>query len=193
MDTIILASASKGRREIFESLELPYISIPADIDETIPWASPREEITELAVRKAQAAHLQNKERPEKWIAAADTLVIFQGYPMGKPASPEQARQFLTSLSGQEHQVITGLAFMDRTTGAIFSTSDITTVTMGQLTEAEIEWYLSTGEWQGAAGAYRIQHRGAALVEKINGSFSNVIGLPIRKLFYIMKKAGYPAK
>lgn len=192
MEPVILASQSKGRRELLENEGLPIIPLPADIDEAIPWKDPEKEITGLAEKKALACHAQHPERSEKWIIAADTLVVFQGKPIGKPKDLAEARAFLEALSGKVHTVISGVAFLDRTTGRLYSTSDVSEVHFKTLTGKEIEGYLETGEWQGAAGAYRIQHKGAALVEKIGGSFSNVIGLPLSKLFNIMKKAGYPA-
>ena len=81
--------------------------------------------------------------------------------------------------------------MNRETGTVLSASDVTTVRIAPLSEEEIKWYLSTGEWEGAAGAYRIQHKGALLVEKIIGSYSNVIGLPLRKFFTIIQENHYP--
>jgi len=192
MDTVILASQSKGRRELLENEGLPIIPLPADIDETIPWVNPEKEITTLAEKKALACHRQHPERPEKWIIAADTLVVFQGKPIGKPAGIDEARAFLEALSGKVHTVISGVAFLDRTTGSLYSASDVSEVHFKTLSDKEIEDYLATGEWKGAAGAYRIQHKGGHLVERIAGSFSNVIGLPLSKLFNIMQQAGYPA-
>ena len=192
MDTIILASQSKGRRELLENEGFSLIPLPADIDEDIPWVNPEKEIQNLAEKKALACHAQHPEHKEKWIIAADTLVVFQGKPIGKPADIDEARAFLKALSGKVHTVISGVAFLDRTTGRLYSESDISEVQFRTLTEKEIEDYLATGEWQGAAGAYRIQHKGGKLVERIHGSFSNVIGLPLSKLFNIMHQAGYPA-
>ena len=192
MESIILASQSKGRRELLENEGLPIICLPADIDETIPWVDPEKEITTLAEKKALACHTQHPERPEKWIIAADTMVVFEGKPIGKPADLAEAKAFLKALSGTVHTVISGVAFLNRTTGKLYSASDVSEVHFKPLSDKEIEDYLSTGEWQGAAGAYRIQHKGAALVERTVGSFSNIIGLPLNKLFNIMHAAGYPA-
>ena len=192
METIILASQSKGRRELLENEGFSLIPLPADIDENIPWVNPEKEIQNLAEKKALACHAQHPEHNEKWIIAADTLVVFQGKPIGKPADIDEARAFLKALSGKSHTVISGVAFLDRTTGRLYSDSDVSEVCFRTLTDKEIEDYLATGEWKGAAGAYRIQHKGGKLVEGINGSFSNVIGLPLSKLFNIMHAAGYPA-
>ena len=192
MDTVILASQSKGRRELLENEGIPIITLPADIDETIPWVDPEAEIKGLAEKKALACHAQHPEHPEKWIIAADTLVVFRGKPIGKPTDIDEARAFLKSLSGKVHTVISGVAFLDRTTGRLYSASDVSEVHFKALSDSDIEDYLATGEWQGAAGAYRIQHKGGRLVERTVGSFSNVIGLPLSKLFNIMHDAGYPA-
>ena len=192
METVILASQSKGRRELLENEGFSLVPLPADIDENIPWENPEKEIQALAEKKALACHKQHPERPEKWIIAADTLVVFQGKPIGKPADIDEARAFLKALSGKMHAVISGVAFLDRATGSLYSDSDVSEVHFKVLTDRDIEEYLATGEWQGAAGAYRIQHKGGGLVDKIQGSFSNIIGLPLSKLFNIMRKAGYPA-
>ncbi len=192
METVILASQSKGRRELLENEGFSLVSLPADIDENIPWVNPEKEIQTLAEKKATACHAQHPERSEKWIIAADTLVVFQGKPIGKPADIEEARAFLKALSGKMHTVISGVAFLNRATGRLYSDSDVSEVHFKTLTDNDIEDYLATGEWQGAAGAYRIQHKGGRLVERIAGSFSNVIGLPLSKLFNIMHAAGYPA-
>ncbi len=192
MDTVILASQSKGRRELLENEGFSLVPLPADIDENIPWVNPEKEIQGLAEKKALACHAQHSERPEKWIIAADTLVVFQDRPIGKPADIDEARAFLKALSGKMHTVISGVAFLDRTTGRLYSDNDVSEVYFRLLTDKEIEDYLATGEWKGAAGAYRIQHKGGGLVERIKGSFSNVIGLPLSKLFNIMHTAGYPA-
>ena len=192
METVILASQSKGRRELLEHEGFSLVPLPADIDENIPWVNPEKEIQTLAEKKALACHAQHPERPEKWIIAADTLVVFQGKPIGKPADIDEARAFLKALSGRMHTVISGVAFLDRTTGSLYSDSDVSEVHFKTLTDKEIEDYLATGEWKGAAGAYRIQHKGGGLVERTVGSFSNIIGLPLSKLFNIMHIAGYPA-
>ncbi len=191
MDTVILASQSKGRRELLEKEGFSLVILPADIDETIPWKDPEKEIQGLAEKKALACHNQHPENPARWIIAADTLVVFQGKPIGKPAGRAEAKAFLKAFSGRGHTVISGIAFLDRSTGKLYSESDTSEVVFKSLSDTDIEEYLESGEWQGAAGAYRIQHKGGKLVERINGSFSNVIGLPLDKLFYIMNKAGYP--
>ena len=177
METVILASQSKGRRELLENEGFSLVPLPADIDENIPWVNPEKEIQTLAEKKAMACHAQHPERPK---------------PIGKPADIEEARALLKALSGTVHTVISGVAFLDRTTGSLWSDSDVSEVYFKTLTDKEIEDYLATGEWKGAAGAYRIQHKGGGLVERIGGSFSNIIGLPLSKLFNIMHVAGYPA-
>ena len=180
---------------LFRSLEnegFSLVPLPADIDETIPWVDPEAEIKGLAEKKALACHAQHPEHTEKWIIAADTLVVFRGKPIGKPADKAEAKAFLEALSGKVHTVISGVAFLNRTTGRLYSASDVSEVHFKTLSDSDIEDYLATGEWQGAAGAYRIQHKGGRLVERTVGSFSNVIGLPLSKLFNIMHDAGYPA-
>jgi len=112
------------------------------------------------------------------VLSADTAVALDGAVLGKPADAAQARAYLTSLSGRTHEVWTGIA-LNAETAAV-----VTKVTFRDITGL-IDWYLRTGEWEGKAGAYAIQGRGAALVERIDGDYSNVVGLPVSALVALM--------
>lgn len=154
--------------------------IPADIDETaLPNEGPFELVRRLAAAKAQAvaaAHAQAHEA----VVAADTIVALDGQLLGKPAHEADARRMLRALSGRTHQVATGVCIVRGHDVASFV--DVTDVTFFKLTEAEIETYIATGEPMDKAGAYGIQGQyGRMLVNKIDGDFYNVVGLPIAKV------------
>ncbi|MEK7732222.1 MAG: Maf family protein, partial [Planctomycetota bacterium] len=113
-----------------------------------------------------------------WVLAADTIAALGGRVFGKPADRDDARRILKSLSGTTHQVITGVTLLDASSGVRLIRHDSTNVIMRRLTDSEIEDYLDSGAWEGKAGAYGIQDKGDAFVERIEGSFTNVVGLPM---------------
>jgi len=202
MEPIILASASPRRQDFFRLMGIPFTCVPAMIDETPPpGLTPQQAAEDLALRKALAVadrlHSQNPTpysplpTPHSWIFAADTIVVLEGEIFGKPADRADARRMLERLSGQRHEVITAMALYngrEKTTSIRSKTSE---VAFGPLTEAEIEWYLDSGEWEGVAGAYRLQGLGACLIEGVNGSPSGVAGLPLYDFFGMLKDNGYP--
>ncbi len=190
-NTIVLASASPRRKMILERLGIPFIVMPADIDETAAEISPTDAVKELAVKKAESIYSGGLLN-HRWYLAADTMVLIDGKMLGKPADINEAEAFLRALSGKKHQVITGIALFDAEKRKMRTGTDSASVWFAALTDKDIYWYLSTGEWNGAAGAYRIQEMGECLVERIEGSCSNIMGLPIRLFFSILLSAGYPA-
>ena len=117
------------------------------------------------------------------VIGADTAVVLDGRIFGKPADRHAAERFLIALSGRSHQVMTGIAVVDR--GDERSDVAVTQVRFRELGPAELDWYLSTGEWRERAGGYAIQGRGAALVEAIEGDYLNVVGLPVAALLRLM--------
>jgi len=124
------------------------------------------------------------------IFGADTIVVLENEIFGKPLNRSEAGKMLNRLAGCRHEVITAMALHNRETGKTDSRSASCEVFFGPLAEAEIEWYLNTGEWEGAAGAYRLQERGACLISSINGSPGAVVGLPLRDFFVMLKDNGY---
>lgn len=191
VNTILLASASPRRKEILTRLGLPFEVKPADIDERISVADPRGAAEELALKKVKASRKAAGLSGFRWHLAADTIVTAEGKMLGKPEDEKEAKGFLRMLSGKKHEVITALSFLDTGSGSIITLSDSSIVWFAPLGEKDIDWYIGTGEWEGAAGGYRIQEKGECLVEKIEGSFSNIVGLPIRLFFSILLAAGYP--
>ena len=154
-------------------------------------------IESLAAELATSNHL--------WILGADTIIELDGRIMGKPASADEARTMLSSLSAKEHRVLTGVSLLkasienpasSKSTLVIdkpkFATEcDVTLVRFSKLSNDEIEWYLRSCEWRDAAGSYKIQQKGACLVESIFGSYSNVVGLPIRRIYGMLLEQNFP--
>jgi septum formation protein len=136
--------------------------------EELEQGDPREMVVENALRKARAVKGDR-------VLGVDTTVVVDGRSYGKPATEEQAHETLTLLSGRSHEVWSGIALDEQTAAAC------TTVTFRRLGRPLLEWYLRSGEWRERAGGYAIQGRGAALVERIDGDFWNVVGLPVPEL------------
>ena len=127
---------------------------------------------------------------EGWILAGDTIVSLSGRVIGKPADREDARSILQALAGTTHKVITGVTLLDVAGATRLIQYDSTVVMMRSLCDDEIEQYLNTGAWEGKAGAYGIQDRGDAFVERIDGSFTNVVGLPMELVGRMLDQFGY---
>lgn len=191
MEPIILASKSPQRQDILKRLNIPFVCIPSETDETFdPSLPPEKAVEQIALRKAEAVLRSPLKINTPWIIAADTLIFSHGTPMGKPADVEQARSMLQSYSGAPHKVITAICCYDEKLHRLSTRISSSNVCFKALSDVEIEWYLSTGEWQGAAGAYRIQGIAACFITKIEGSYSGIVGLPISELYDILKEHGY---
>jgi septum formation protein len=176
---IYLASQSPRRRELLTQIGVDYSVIAAEVDETWPAAeTPAAYVQRLAREKAvagwqRATALGMEPRP---VLGADTTVALDGDVLGKPADLDAARAMLRRLSGRSHQVFTGVALSDGTATAVALST--TTVWFRTLDEADIDAYWATGEPRDKAGAYGIQGLGAVFVERIDGSYSGVVGLPL---------------
>ncbi len=183
---IILASRSPRRRYLLARAGLTFEVIASDIDEEMaPEASPAEYVTALA--EAKANHVAERF-PDAWVIAADTIVVVEDRILGKPASKADACDMLRRLSGRTHQVLTGYCICRRDRGERFTDSVVTDVLFKTLTPREIEWYVVTGEPFDKAGAYAIQGIGTFLVKSINGSYTNVVGLPVCEVIeFLMQK------
>ncbi|WP_038053344.1 nucleoside triphosphate pyrophosphatase [Thioalkalivibrio sp. ALJ1] len=176
---LLLASASPRRRELLEQIQLAFEVAPMDVDETPqPGETPEALVERLAIAKADAA--RECLAAGQWALAADTVVAADGDALGKPADFAEAAAMLRRLSGGEHRVVSGMALWRP--GEPMRARHVTTrVRMRDLTEGHIAAYWATGEPRGKAGAYAIQGRGAAFVEWIEGSYTNVVGLPLFEL------------
>ena len=176
---IILASSSPRRSELLSSLGLEFEVVPSKAEELHDESLDVRKLCELnAERKA----LEVAQRfPQAVVLGADTLVALGSKLYGKPASIEAAKTMLRELSGRTHEVVTGLCLVNFAAGTRSTLHDVTQVTFKQLPESVIENYVSSVAVLDKAGAYGIQERGEMLVEKIEGSFSNVVGLPVERL------------
>jgi septum formation protein len=192
MEPIILASGSLRRQEYFKLLGIPFNIMPAQIDETIhgPPASPRSWAEEMAVRKVKKVLGVLAGRLPLWIFGADTLISVDDEIFGKPADREDAQAMLKKLQGRSHEVITAMALYSGRKKAVDCRSMVSEVSFAPLSQETIDWYLDTGEWQGVAGAYKIQGLAACLIAAINGSYSGIVGLPLREFYVMLQENGY---
>ena len=171
---IVLASTSPQRRAILEQLRIPFRIVEPAYEEV------GEDPVEHAVGKARS--VDGGDEP---VLGVDTVVVLDGDVLGKPADAEEAESMLGRLSGRTHEVVSGLCL--RTEDWEESGRAVTAVTFRGLTTDEIADYVADGEWQGRAGAYAIQGRGAALVERIDGDYLNVVGLPAALLLDVLRR------
>jgi septum formation protein len=175
-DALILASKSPRRKYLLERAGLTFSVIPGTVDESaVPHDPPGDHVRLLAEAKALEIAEQH---PQSWTIGADTIVLAGNAVLGKPESPDRARGMLKALSGKTHRVLTGYCICCKEAGQRISETVETRVEFKTLTETEIDWYLSTGEPFDKAGAYAIQGLGSFLVKRIEGSYTNVVGLPV---------------
>ena len=183
-ERLLLASASPRRREILENLGFEFEILPSDVDESeVPWNDPVKSAKLLAEIKGVDAQMT---RPRKTIIAADTIVLCDGQVMGKPGSPEEAKEMLEALSGRMHEVVTGIALIALPNIRIIE-AESTRVFFRGLGPEEISRYIETGEPFDKAGAYAIQGYASAFIEKIEGCYFNVVGLPVSRLFGMFRR------
>ena len=166
---------------------LDFEVIPSGLDESlISVTTPKEYVIELA--QAKAGDISSKF-PNKWVIGADTVVVIDGSILGKPRTTEEAKTMLARLSGRVHQVYTGFAIRNESRGKLFSKAVKTDVRFKKLSDEEIQWYVHTPEPFDKAGAYAIQGIGTFLVKSINGSYTNVVGLPVCEVIEFLIKEG----
>ena len=179
---LILASQSPRRRDLLGLLRVPFTVLPADIDEGMdPSLPPQQEVARVSRLKAEAT----PRNPGDVVIAADTIVVLKDRVLGKPASRQEAPQMLRALSGRDHQVMTGLAVLKDDRALVCT--EITDVHFRPLTEDEILRYVDTGEPMDKAGAYGIQGYAAPFVEGIRGDYYNVMGLPVCRLWQMLRQ------
>jgi septum formation protein len=184
MDRIVLASASPRRKQLLEWAEIPFDVMPSDADEIVPDKLPVSEIPVfLATQKA--AIIRKKIAPERIILAADTIVVLNRQMLGKPLDRSDAIRMLLLLSGQVHEVITGVALTNEKKEILFA--ETTRVRFHALTRAEIEHYVDNYRPYDKAGAYAIQEWiGVTGIHSIEGDFYNVMGLPVSRVLQELK-------
>ncbi|MCF6096590.1 Maf family protein [Thermovorax subterraneus] len=184
---LILASASPRRKELLKQIGLDFEIMPSAIDETVP---PGIAPAVAAVKLAENKALNVASRIEDGIViAADTIVALGDRILGKPKDEEEARKMLESLSGRWHKVFTGIAVIDSSLSRKITDCEESRVKFKNLSSSEIENYIKTGEPMDKAGAYGIQGKGALLVEKIEGCYYNIVGLPVFKLSLLLSNFG----
>jgi len=185
MTEIILASASPRRKELLTQAGIPFRVEPSGVDEesAVLSGTPEQKAAQLAYLKA--ADVAGKI-DKGTVLGADTIVVCDDDIFGKPADGNDARRMLERLSGREHLVITGIALVDAFSGRYKTGYEVTKVRFSPLTQKEIEAYILSGEPYGKAGAYAIQGKAALFVESIQGCYSNVVGLPLSRLYRLMK-------
>jgi septum formation protein len=215
VEPIILASGSPRRADYFRLLGLPFTCMAPQVNEDIGPLHVRESAlpagerassvpcdaaAELAIRKVQkiVENLKSESpstpSPTKsplWVCGADTLIALDGKIYGKPASRPDAAFMLRSFSGRTHEVISAVALYSGRTGKTDCRRAVSAVTFAPLSEGEIEWYLDSGEWRDAAGAYKIQGLASCFITGISGSYSCIVGLPLREFYVMLRDNGYP--
>ncbi len=184
----VLASRSPRRYDILKQMGLQFETRPSKVDEDEfdNSIAPMDFVMNLAFRKALKV---SQAITEGIVIGADTVVVIDGEILGKPQSEKEAIEMLTRLSGKEHSVFTGLALLEVPSGRKSISFAETKVQFRSLERTEIEKYAATGEPLDKAGAYGIQGKGAILVEKIDGCYYNVVGLPVAKLINMLKEFG----
>jgi septum formation protein len=201
---IILASASPRRAQLLSQAGLPFVALPADVDESrLSGELAAATALRLAEAKARAAVLQlaaprrrvreqtpEDTREEPIVIGADTIVELDGDALGKPGSAEAARAMLRRLSGRSHRVITGVAVIGMRGGHSKCAAETTEVHFAALSTEEIKWYVETGEPLDKAGGYAIQGLGCRFVERIEGCYFNVVGLPLRRVYRMLQESGW---
>lgn len=183
---IILASGSPRRQELLGNLGIPFDTMPSDVEEVVELVEGdfADYVQKLAVKKAAAVL---ELRSNAFVIAADTIVVFEGEIYPKPSSKEQAESFLRKFSGNTHSVFTGVSILGNGLSKVFSVE--TKVTFKELDDQLLRTYVDSGDPMDKAGGYGIQTAGALLVEKIDGDYLNVVGLPLSKLVEILREEG----
>ncbi|HEV2222593.1 MAG TPA: Maf family protein [Candidatus Acidoferrales bacterium] len=188
---LILASVSPRRAEILRNAGFDFEVVPAHANESRrPNEAATDYVRRLAEEKARMAGGQLSDKlahGSTVIIGADTVVVIDGEILGKPSSAANAREMLRRLSGKTHEVYTGLAVLQGNGAAIRTAVETTRVTFAALSEKEIEDYIATGEPCDKAGAYAIQGRGGKFISRIEGCYFNVMGLPLARLYAILRE------
>ena len=185
---LVLASTSPRRAEVLTSLGISFVVDPSDVDEGIrPGESGESAASRLAADKAA---LVASRRPQSWVLAADTLVLLDGAILGKPRDDAEAAEMLGKLAGREHRVVTAVR-LRRGDDPGREIIELSGVRISPLSPEEIRWYVATGEPRDKAGAYAVQGLGARFIEAVHGSYTNVMGLPARAVYLLLRESRDP--
>lgn len=183
MRHIILASASPRRKEILQLADLDFDIMPSNAEEITTKTAPQEVVMELASIKAKDIYEQSDK--QSMIVGADTVVAYQGQILGKPSDKEDAKRMLSMLSGQTHEVYTGVCVIED--GEVKTFYEETKVMFYDISEDEINHYIQTGEPMDKAGSYGIQGKAAVFIKGIEGDYYNVVGFPIARFLHEITK------
>jgi septum formation protein len=188
--SLILASGSPRRRDLLSRLEVPFACLPAEIEEKArPGETPRALAERLAREKAEAVVAQIGRTPRRVVLGSDTIVVIGEEVLGKPRDSEHALALLRKLSGRTHRVLTAVAVVESDTGRTHSRVVESRVTLREADEAELRDYVATGESLDKAGAYALQGEGRRFIAGVEGSETNVIGLPLEETRAMLQDAG----
>ncbi len=189
MKKVILASSSPRRKELFEKTGIPFVVEASDYEEDNSLKlKPLELAKTLSAGKAKAVSERHKEE-DTIIIGADTFIVLDDKVLGKPHTPEKAKEMIKKMNGRAFSVITGFTVIDVKSGKEVSKAVESRVCFRRLTEKEIENYVHTGEPLDKAGAYAIQEMGSVLTGEIQGDYTNIVGLPIPALIEELKRFG----
>lgn len=184
---LVLASASPRRMELLAWAGISCEVYPSHTDESAhPGEAPWTHVLRLALAKAEEVA---RQKPLSWVLAADTVVALKDLMLGKPGNRDEAFRMLRALSGQAHQVWSGICLMNRDLDRVFVDHVVTEVEFRPLTDKDINRYVASGEVWDKAGAYAVQGRGAVFTSRINGSYTNVIGLPMAEVLAWLRQVG----
>jgi septum formation protein len=182
---LVLASSSPRRADLLTAAGIPFELFPVVVDEKFQRGeTPEHAVARLAEAKAAVAAASH---PDAFVLGADTTVVIRGEPLAKPADAQDAARMLRLLSGRYHDVLTGVCVWHQ--GSRLVHVEPTRVRMAPLNESEIAWYVATGEPFDKAGAYAVQGLASRFIGEIDGSYSNVVGLPISSVYELLKKLG----
>lgn len=194
---LLLASTSPRRRALLAQIGVPFDVVPSRVDEAAlvadlgPWAaaSPDALVTTLAAAKAREVAGRRETPGDACVLAADTVVVLDGQVLGKPADADEAGAMLARLAGRTHRVYTGVALARARDGVLLADVEVSAVTMAALDAATIARYVATGEPLDKAGAYAVQGLGSIFVERIEGCYFNVVGLPLARTARLLRAFG----
>ena len=191
METIILASGSPRRQEYFRLMGLPFRCMPAQIDEDFNERAEAKTVAEALAARKVSKIVEILKEEARWVCGADTIISLDGKIYGKPLDRPDAEQMLWAFQGRDHRVITAIALYNDRAKTMDSRTVESTVSFAAMTAGEIEWYLNSGEWRDAAGAYKIQGLASCFISDINGSYSSIVGLPLREFYAMLRENNYP--
>lgn len=187
---MILASGSPRRQEILKEVGFNFKVVVPEIEEVSKEEEPVKKILDISRKKAMSV---GEKYTNEYVLSADTVVVVDDKFLGKPKNVEEAREYLSSLSGREHEVITAYTFMNIEKNIFLSDYSVSKVKFYKLNEETINWYIETGEYKDKAGAYGIQGKGRVLVENINGDFFSIMGFPVASFVNKLKEIGIDIK